>query len=437
MLDKLQQHIDKHCLLDSNDRLLLTVSGGKDSVLMLHLFAQLDYTLAIAHCNFSLRGIDSDEDENFVKGLATQYGLPFFNKCFATKKYAKEKGVSIQMAARDLRYAWFQELGFDKIATAHHQDDNIETLLLKKSRKASLEGLCGIPVKNGNIIRPLLCFSAQEIESHLLQNEWSWREDVSNASTNYQRNEIRLLQLPSLEKENSNIRKELLQEIELNQQKYAVLQQEVRRLFPFIWKNSDSYREMYIKDLLNHPQRKELIYELLKEYGPFPWHDVFALMTAESGKEIRNQHFRLIKNRDSLLLVTNKIGQQESVQIDESICDIKVPIPLRFNVLKRGDVMDFSTASVAMIDFNKLSFPLTLRKWKKGDLFIPLGMQGHKKISDFMVDEKLSILEKENIWVLCSNDDIVWVVGHRLDDRYKLVAQTEKVYLVEPLKTIK
>ena len=174
-----------------------------------------------------------------------------------------------------------------------------------------------------------------------------------------------MLQLPSLEKENSNIRKELLQEIELNQQKYAVLQQEVRRLFPFIWKNSDSYREMYIKDLLNHPQRKELIYELLKEYGPFPWHDVFALMTAESGKEIRNQHFRLIKNRDSLLLVTNKIGQQESVQIDESICDIKVPIPLRFNVLKRGDVMDFSTASVAMIDFNKLSFPLTLRKWKK------------------------------------------------------------------------
>ena len=301
------------------------------------------------------------------------------------------------MAARDLRYAWFQELGFDKIATAHHQDDNIETLYLRKSKSKFRRTLWN-SVKNGNIIRPLLCFSAQEIESHLLQNEWSWREDVSNASTNYQRNEIRLLQLPSLEKKIQISARNCCR----NRTQSAKIRSASARseaIVSFIWKNSDSYREMYIKDLLNHPQRKELIYELLKEYGPFPWHDVFALMTAESGKEIRNQHFRLIKNRDSLLLVTNKIGQQESVQIDESICDIKVPIPLRFNVLKRGDVMDFSTASVAMIDFNKLSFPLTLRKWKKGDLFIPLGMQGHKKISDFMVDEKLSILEKENIWV--------------------------------------
>ena len=196
MLDKLQQHIDKYNLLQPNDSLLLTVSGGKDSVCMLHLFMQLDYPLAIAHCNFSLRDVESDEDESFVKGLANQYGLPFFSKRFETNKYAKEKGISTMMAARDLRYAWFQELGFDKIATAHHQDDHIETLLLRKSRKASLEGLCGIPVKNRNIIRPLLCFSAQEIETYLLQNEWKWREDASNASTHYQRNEIRLLQLP-------------------------------------------------------------------------------------------------------------------------------------------------------------------------------------------------------------------------------------------------
>ena len=437
MLDKLQQHIDKHNLLEPNDRLLLTVSGGKDSVCMLHLFAQLDYPLAIAHCNFSLRGDDSDEDENFVKGLATQYGLSFFSKRFETKKYAQEKGVSTQMAARDLRYAWFQELGFDKIATAHHQDDHIETLLLKKSRKASLEGLCGIPVKNGNIIRPLLCFPAQEIESHLLQNKWGWREDVSNASTDYQRNEIRLLQLPSMEKENPNIRKELLQEITINQQKYAAIQEEVKRLFPFVWKKSDAHQELYLKELLSHSQKKELMYELLKEYGPLPWQDVFALMEAESGKEIRNQYYRLIKNRDSLLLVANKIQKQASVQIDKSICAIELPIPLSFSVLNRSDVMNLSDASMAFIDFSKLSFPLTLRKWKQGDVFVPLGMQGRKKVSDFMVDEKLSIFEKENTWVLCSNDDIVWVVGHRLDDRYKLVAQTEKVYLVQPLKTTK
>ena len=419
MLDKLQQHIVKHNLLESNDRLLLTVSGGKDSVCMLHLFAKLDYPLAIAHCNFSLRGVDSDEDENFVKGLATQYGLPFFSKRFETKKYTQEKGVSTQMAARDLRYAWFQELGFDKIATAHHQDDHIETLLLKKNRKASLEGLCGIQVKNGSIIRPLLCFPAQEIDSYLLQNKWGWREDVSNASTDYQRNEIRLLQLPSMEKENPNIRKELLQEIAVNQKKYAAIQEEVKRLFPFVWKKSDAHQELYLKELLNHPKKEELMYQLLKEYGPYPWQDVFALMEAESGKEIRNQYYQ----------------KQASIQIDKSICSVELPIPLSFSVLNRSDVMNFSDASMAFIDLSKLSFPLTLRKWKQGDVFVPLGMQGRKKVSDFMVDQKLSILEKENTWVLCSNDDIVWVVGHRLDDRYKLVAQTEKVYLVQPLKT--
>ena len=437
MLDKLQQHIDKSNLLEPNDSLLLTVSGGKDSVCMLHLFVQLDYPLAIAHCNFSLRDVDSDEDESFVKGLANQYGLPFFSKRFETNKYAKEKGISTQMAARDLRYAWFQELGFDKIATAHHQDDHIETLLLKKSRKASLEGLCGIPVKNRNIIRPLLCFSAQEIETSLLQNEWEWREDASNASTHYQRNEIRLLQLPSMEKENPNIRKELLQEISVNQQKYAVLQEEVKQLFPFVWKKGDTHQELYLKELLNHPQKEDLMYELLKEYGPFSWQDVFTLMEAESGKEVRNKYYRLIKNRNSLLLIVNKTKKQASVQIDKSICAIEVPIALSFSVLKRSDVMDLSDASMAFIDLSKLFFPLTLRKWKQGDVFVPLGMQGHKKVSDFMVDEKLSIIEKENTWVLCSNDDIVWVVGHRLDDRYKLVAQTEKVYLVQTLKTTK
>tara|TARA_B100000900_G_C20602260_1_gene726158 strand:- start:11098 stop:12411 length:1314 start_codon:yes stop_codon:yes gene_type:complete len=437
MLDKLQQHIDKSNLLDPNDSLLLTVSGGKDSVCMLHLFVQLDYPLAIAHCNFSLRDVDSDEDESFVKGLANQYGLPFFSKRFETNKYAKEKGISTQMAARDLRYAWFQELGFDKIATAHHQDDHIETLLLKKSRKASLEGLCGIPVKNRNIIRPLLCFSAQEIENFLLQNEWEWREDASNASTHYQRNEIRLLQLPSMENENPNIRKELLQEISVNQQKYAELQEEFKQLFPFVWKKGDTHQELYLKELLNHPQKEDLMYELLKEYGPFSWQDVFTLMEAESGKEVRNKYYRLIKNRDSLLLVVNKTQKQASVQIDKSICAIEVPIALSFSVLKKSDVMDFSDASMAFIDLSKLFFPLSLRKWKQGDVFVPLGMQGHKKVSDFMVDEKLSILEKENTWVLCSNDDIVWVVGHRLDDRYKLVAQTEKVYLVQTLKTTK
>ena len=237
-----------------------------------------------------------------------------------------------------------------------------------------------------------------------------------------------------MEKENPNIRKELLQEIVVNQKKYAAIQEEVKRLFPLVWKKSDMHQELHLSELLNHPQKEDLIYELLKEYGPFSWKDVFALMESESGKEIRNQCYRLIKNRDSLLLVVNKIQKQASVQIDKNIFAIEFPIALSFSVLNRTDVMNLSDSSMAFLDLSKLSFPLTLRKWKQGDVFVPLGMQGRKKVSDFMVDEKLSILEKENTWVLCSKDDIVWIVGYRLDDRYKLVAQTEKVYLVQPLK---
>ena len=234
MLDKLQQHIDEHNLLDYNDRLLLTVSGGIDSVFMLHLFAQLDYPLALAHCNFALRGVDSDEDENFVRDLAIQYGLPFFNKRFETKKYAKEKGISTQMAARDLRYAWFQELGFDKIAQ-HHEDDHIETLLLRKS-KSSLEGLCGIPVKNGNIVRCV--FLLPEMVS-LLQNEWSG-EKIFQIFHHYKRNEIHLLNYQAWKRENPNIRTELLQKA-VNQQKYSTFRG-IETTISFCLEKSDEYQ---------------------------------------------------------------------------------------------------------------------------------------------------------------------------------------------------
>lgn len=437
MLDKLQKHIAENRLLKTNDRLLLTVSGGKDSVCMLHLFAQLGYRLAVAHCNFSLRGHESDEDEYFVENLAKQYNLPFFSQRFDTKKYAQEKGVSTQMAARELRYAWFQELGFDKIATAHHQDDHIETLLIKKSRKASLEGLCGIPLKNGNIIRPLLCFSSKEIEKYLLENNWTWREDASNTSVDYQRNEIRLQQLPMMEKQNPNIRQELLLEIADNQKRYKKLQKEVARLLPIVWREHATHSELLIDALIASPQKEEVMYELLKEYGPFPWQDVFDLIGANSGKEIQNERYRLIKDRSSVLLVVQQKEEQCSVQIESDTARLENPISLSFSVLSRGEVVDFLDASQAAVDFSRLSFPLTLRKWKEGDVFVPLGMQGRKKVSDFMIDEKFSILQKEHTWVLCSNDEIVWVVGHRLDDRYKLVAQTEKVYLVQPLKTVR
>ena len=432
MLPKLKRFIAENELLIDEDRLLLAVSGGKDSVCLLHLFTQLDYPLAVAHCNFLLRGEESNKDEQFVRLLSEYYELPFFCKRFDTKTYSKEKSISTQMAARELRYNWFADLGFDKIATAHHQDDNIETLLLKKNRKASLEGLCGIPLVNKNIIRPFLDFSSKEIKKYLLKNKHFWREDASNESTDYQRNEVRLKQLPKMEKQDSNVRTKLLKELTDNQKRYDLLLKEVDKIRPLVWRKQNNHVEFLFKTLLNHPQKEELIYELLKEYGAFPWKDVFALRQAISGKEIRNEKYRLLKDRESILVIEQHKRVEQTVCIDNDLKSINTPIALSFSIIQGKQEINLSNSSIAALDFEKLSFPLTLRKWQKGDFFIPLGMQGRKKVSDYMIDQKFSILQKENTWVLCSNNEIVWLVGHRLDDRFKLVAQTEKVYLVQP-----
>ena len=431
MLPKLKRFIAKNKLLIDEDRLLLAVSGGKDSVCLLHLFTQLDYPLAVAHCNFLLRGEESNKDEQFVRSLSEHYELPFFVSVLILRLIQK-KNISTQMAARELRYNWFADLGFDKIATAHHQDDNIETLLLKKNRKASLEGLCGIPLINKNIIRPFLVFSSKEIKEYLLENNHFWREDASNESTDYQRNEIRLKQLPKMEKQDSNVRTKLLQELTDNQKRYDLLLKEVDKIRPLVWRKQNNHVEFLFKTLLNHPQKEELMYELLKEYGAFPWKDVFALTNAISGKEIRNEKYRLLKDRESILVIEQHKKIEQTVFIDNDLKSIYAPITLSFSIVQGKQQIDLSNSSIAALDFEKLSFPLTLRKWQKGDFFIPLGMQGRKNVSDYMIDQKFTILQKENTWVLCSNNEIVWLVGHRLDDRFKLVAQTEKVYLVQP-----
>ncbi len=433
MIARLKTYIQQNDLLQKGERLLLTVSGGKDSVCMAHLLTKLDFPLAIAHCNFGLRGEESDGDEIFVKSLAEQLQVPFFAKRFTTKKYASEQAISAQMAARDLRYAWFAELGFDKIATAHHQDDAIETLLIKKSRKASLEGLRGIAVRSGEVIRPLLCFSSKEIKSYLVENKLEWREDSSNASTDYQRNEIRWKVLPEMEQSNPNVREELLQEIADNEKRYQDLLTEKKRLQKDVLQESNNSIEFHYSKLMQHPQKEELIYEFLKPFGPFNWPDVFQLLEAESGKQVCNDTYRLLKNRTTILITKTFVGFVLEQSITANCQEIQVPVSLQFSVLKGKEFQLEKDSTKAALDFDKLHFPLLLRRWEKGDSFVPLGMRGRKKLSDFMIDEKFSIEQKENTWVLCSKEDIVWVVGHRIDNRYRVVAQTEKVYLVEPL----
>ena len=433
MLDKLKSFIAENQLLETNDRLLLAVSGGKDSVVMAHLFNQLDYDFAIAHCNFKLRAEDSDGDEKFVEELAHKLNVRIYSKSFDTRAYAIENKLSIQMAARDLRYEWFDKLSinerYNKIVTAHHQDDVIETLLIKKSRKSSIGALQGIPIKNVKVIRPFLSFSVKQIQNYILENFIEFREDKSNLSNKYQRNIIR----KSLQYESQEKRAKYLCEIEKNKIIYSKLLEKCDRYKTKFCENKNNGILFPFEYLLKQDEKQEILYELLKYYGPFSWRDIFSLINSEVGRHVANSEFRITREREGLFLskIYDNLIEQSLIKVNDT--ELNYPISIKLSI---HDVKDFKltkNSRLAALDYSKLHFPLILRPWQKGDIFKPIGMKGKKKISDFMIDEKFSTYQKENTWVICSLDTIVCIVGFRINDEFKLVPETEKVYLVEPL----
>ncbi len=436
MIEDVKKYIKEHSLLSKGQKVLLTVSGGKDSVCMAYVFALLDIEFCIAHCNFKLRGAESDADHKFVQELAKKLKVPFFSEVFDTSTYASEHKISIQMAARDLRYDWFDELSvkhdMSVIATAHHQDDNIETLLIKKSRKSSLEGLRGILPKNGKVIRPFLGCSAEEIVVFIVDNGIQYREDSSNKSVDYDRNKLRLHTIPQMNKKDAEFRKNALKEISDNVLKYQQLQKQVNDIASTSLQRNENGFLLKLDKIQALKNKKDILYELFKAYGPFNWIDLFQLLSAINGKTIFNANHRIIKERDGLVLTNNKKNAWQEVFIQTETAEIHYPFTLSFTTLDKQFVDIKKDAALAFLDFHSLSFPLQLRKWKHGDFFRPFGMDGTKKISDFMIDQKFSMTEKENTWVLCSDEEVVWVVGYRISQDFKLVAETEKVYLVEP-----
>jgi len=433
MLDRLKSFITEYQLAEPNDRLLLAVSGGKDSVVMAHLFHQLDYNIAIAHCNFKLRAEESDSDEKFVEELAQKLNVPYYSKSFDTKTYAIENKLSIQMAARDLRYEWFDKLskkeGYKKIVTAHHQDDAIETLLIKKSRKSSIGALQGILVNNANIIRPFLSFSLEQIQNYTLENSIQYREDKSNSSSLYQRNSIR----KSLQYKSHDDRAKYLDEIERNKNIYSKLIEKCERYKAKFCEEMNNGVLLPFEYLIKQDEKQEILYELLKYYGPFSWRDIFSLINSQVGRYVANTEFRIIRERQGLFLskISINLKEQHIININDKL--VTYPINIKLSIHHIKDFKLIKNSRLAALDFSKLDFPLILRPWQKGDFFIPVGMKGKKKISDFMIDEKFSTFQKENTWVICSLDTIVCIVGHRISDEFKLVPETEKVYLVEPL----
>jgi len=396
----------------------------------------------LAHCNFKLREAESDQDEAFVKSFAKKLKVPFYAKSFDTSKYVEDKKLSIQMAARELRYNWFQELlveqKLDFIVTGHQLDDNLETVLLNLTRGTGLEGLTGIPLTNGKIVRPLLPFSRAQIEVFANEKNISWREDTSNQSQKYSRNKIRHQVVPALKEINPQLLSSFQNTLQFLKGSQKMLQECVQTISKnLISTDKTGLKTIDIQKLKQENHQEVILFEILKPYGFTAWSDIQDLLDAQSGKRIFSPTHELLKNREFLLL--RKIPNINGVgvfEIDENQSKLQLPNAQLLLITSSRDARQCVSDKrknndlTAMFDKSQLKFPLTVRKWKKGDYFYPQGMKGKKKLSDYFKNEKMSLFDKENVWLLCSGAEIVWVVGKRIDHRFRVTEHTSEVVSV-------
>lgn len=430
MTNSFQNHINHNLPFLNKSKLLIAISGGLDSVVLTHLCHEAKLNFSLAHCNFNLRGDESDADEEFALQLAEDLDLEVFIESFDTEIYAKEHKLSTQMAARELRYDWFaslsQQLGFDYILTAHHADDAFETLLINLTRGTGLDGLTGIPEVNFNIVRPLLPFSREQIEAYAKDNRLKWREDSSNASNKYLRNKMRHEVIPVLKSITPQVLQNVSTTIENLQNSQQIIEDAIVRIQKKVVTIEGDVIKFHIKKLQKLSNPKVYLYELLKDFNFTNWDDVTDLLTAQSGKQVFSETHRLLKDRTHLLLTEHKTQETpETIMISENDKSIETPFGTLF--FDEADAIFGKKSNSIFVDKALLNYPLTLRKWQEGDFFYPLGMKGKKKLSKYFKDEKLSLIDKENVWVLCSNDVIVWVVGLRADERFKVSDATKNI----------
>lgn len=428
MFLKLNHHLSKNFPFLSEKKLLLATSGGLDSMVMVDLFKQLKFEIAIAHCNFQLRGIESFGDQNFVQEYADANKIPIFTTQFDTEAFAKDYKLSTQVAARELRYNWFYELleteNYDYILTAHHADDNLETFLINLTRGTGLEGFTGIPAQNEQVIRPLLLFSREEILAYANENNIQWREDSSNASDKYLRNKIRHDLVPILKTINPDFLKSFQKTQEYLQESQVMAEDASIMVYQQVAKEIEEDIHFDLKKLTQLPNYKSYLYQWLNEFGFSAWDDIYDLVEAQSGKQVFSEEFRLLKDRHFIILSPiNTVDKNEEFTINENQKQVNFPLKLSF--CKINDISNTSNKTI-FVDEDKLRFPLVLRRWQEGDIFSPFGMEGKtKKVSKFFKDEKLSLIEKENIWLLCSDKQIVWIIGLRQDERFKIEKSTQ------------
>jgi tRNA(Ile)-lysidine synthase len=442
MLQRFRTFISRNQLFSPSSTILIAVSGGVDSVVMCELMRQARFKFAIAHCNFRLRGKESDEDEAFVRHLALAMDVPIHVKSFDTTSYAQANGLSIQMAARDLRYAWFEQLldefGYKYVANAHHLDDQAETFFINLLRGTGLSGLHGIMAKQGRIIRPLLFATRDEIEEFANTEGLQWREDSSNKSKKYLRNRLRHEIIPVLKKIDPAFTRNLNNTIRILRETETIYRQKIDEGKADLIETNTNDVRILISWLEEFSPMETWLYELLRPYDfSYPVvEEIVNSLASISGKIFYSPTHRLIRDRDYLII-------ESFAQIDQKSADPiiafdpllelqpQLPVPVSFRIERYKDFKIPEGAAIACFDYDQLEFPLFMRHWKQGDFFLPFGSTGKKKLSDFFVDNKLSIDEKERLWLLTSGSDIIWVTGMRSDNRYRLTSKTRKVLVAE------
>ncbi len=415
-------------------RILLAVSGGIDSVVMAHLFKVAGYDCVFAHCNFQLRGEDSNLDESFVRSLASTLDFQIFVKRFNVEAEMQQGGISLQMAARDLRYAWFEELSdshaLDRVATAHNKNDAVETFFLNLARGSGIRGLKGISPRRGKIIRPLLFATRLQIESYQQEKHLLFREDASNLETKYQRNKIRHDVLPVMEQINPGFMETMEANMERLGEVYQIFQQAVDRV------RRDLFTEKQGKISMDTARLRDLtppgtwLYELFSPYGftPSQCEGIRKIMDAGPGRQSISTTHRLYKDRNQMFLVPSDRQTFERYYLDDPEKQSVLPFPMDMEVLERSELSHIPRdPMIACLDLDKIQFPLSIRRWKYGDYFYPLGMDQIKKLSDFFVDTKVPVPEKERTWIMASGNKIVWIMGQRIDHRFRITPSTSRV----------
>jgi tRNA(Ile)-lysidine synthase len=429
MLTKFQNHIITNFPFLLKSRFFIAVSGGIDSMVLVHLFQHFRFEFGLLHCNFKLRGDESDADMRFIHDYAEANNLQLKIGFFETEKIAKEMKVSIQVAARELRYQWFYEQmvenNVDFVATAHHLDDCLETFLINLSRGTGLEGLTGIPIQNDKIFRPLLPFSREEIEDYATKNNIKWREDSSNASDKYLRNKFRHDVIPILKEINPNFLVSFENTISHLKQTQSLAADASKSLYSKVVTKNENQISIDLLKLLKYENYKSYLFDWLQPFGFSDWTAVYDLIHAQSGKQVHSESHTLLKNRETLLLFPKQEITNDVVYwIQKGQNEVKFPLKLTFcNV----DDISHEPTNTIFVEEETLQFPLLIRKWHEGDLFFPFGMNGKKKLSKFFKDEKFSLLDKSNTWLLCSDNQIVWVVGNRQDERFKVTETTTRI----------